>query len=174
MNILLGFLKPTNGTYKIDQIELTKDYYPALYKKVGYVQQQVYLIDATLAENIALGSKRSEINHQKIEKVLKQTRLWDMVLNLPDKTNTMIGENGAKFSGGQRQRIGIARALYFDAEILFLDEATSALDNQTEREISEAITELSDGKLTLIIIAHRLSTLEGCDRIIEIKGSQCK
>lgn len=168
MNILLGFLKPTKGNYKIDGLILSEEYEESFYKKIGYVQQQVYLIDASLAENIAFGCDINELDEDKINRVLKQASLWDLVQSLPEGIYTMIGENGAKLSGGQRQRVGIARALYFDAEILFFDEATSSLDNQTEKEISESINQLSDGKLTMIIIAHRMSTLEGCDRIIEI------
>jgi ATP-binding cassette, subfamily B, bacterial PglK len=170
MNILLGFLKPTKGHYKIDGVTLSEEYEDSFYKKIGYVQQQVYLIDASLAENIAFGCNTYELNEDKINQVLKQASLWDLVQTLPEGIHTMIGENGAKLSGGQRQRVGIARALYFDAEILFFDEATSSLDNQTEKEISESINKLSDGKLTMIIIAHRMSTLEGCDRIIEINS----
>lgn len=168
MNILLGFLKPTKGFYKIDGVILSEEYMASFYKKIGYVQQQVYLIDASLAENIAFGLEISQLDLNKLEKVLIQASLWDFVQTLPEGIYTMIGENGAKLSGGQRQRVGIARALYFDAEILFFDEATSSLDNETEKEITEAIRKLSDGNLTMIIIAHRLSTLEGCSKIIKI------
>ena len=168
MNILLGFLTPTRGDYKIDNTTLTGDHLKSYYKKIGYVQQQVYMIDGTLAENIAFGCKYRDINQNKLEEVLKKASLWEMVQNLPNGTNEIIGENGTKLSGGQRQRVGIARALYFDAEILFLDEATSSLDSQTEKEITDAIHLLSDGDLTIIIIAHRLSTLENCTRIIEV------
>lgn len=168
MNILLGFLRPTKGFYAIDGVHLSEEYEDSFYKKIGYVQQQVYLIDASLAENVAFGCTLDQLDGGKLEKVLKQASLWDMVQALPEGIHTMIGENGAKLSGGQRQRVGIARALYFDAEILFFDEATSSLDNQTEKEISESINKLSDGNLTMIIIAHRLSTLNHCDRIIEI------
>lgn len=168
MNILLGFLTPTMGDFKVDNTTLTGDHLKAYYKKVGYVQQQVYLIDGTLAENIAFGCNYKDINQKKLEEVLKKASLWGMVQNLPNGINEIIGENGTKLSGGQRQRVGIARALYFDAEILFLDEATSSLDSQTEKDITDAIHLLSDGNLTIIIIAHRLSTLENCTRIIEV------
>ena len=169
MNILLGFLKPNQGNYFIDNVEICKSNLASFYKKVGYVQQQVFLIDATLAENIAFGLHASEIDSDKLNKVLIQSSLMEMTNNLTNGTKTMIGENGVKFSGGQRQRIGIARALYFGAEILFFDEATSSLDEETEHQITESINKLSDGKLTIIIIAHRKSTLENCDRIIQIK-----
>ncbi|QNK77409.1 ABC transporter ATP-binding protein [Winogradskyella sp. PAMC22761] len=172
MNILLGFLKPTKGVYKIDNTVINESYHDDFYKKVGYVQQQVYLLDGTIAENIAFGCEAEKIDKKKLKKVIKQASLLEMIEELEDGVDTMIGENGAKLSGGQRQRVGIARALYFDAEILFLDEATSALDDKTETEITESINKLSDGSLTIIIIAHRLSTLEGCSRILEINQKQ--
>lgn len=171
MNILLGFLKPNQGNYFIDNVEICKSNLASFYKKVGYVQQQVFLIDATLAENIAFGLHASEIDSDKLKKVLIQSSLMEMTNNLTNGTKTMIGENGVKLSGGQRQRIGIARALYFGAEILFFDEATSSLDDETEHQITESINKLSDGKLTIIIIAHRKSTLENCDRIIQIESN---
>jgi len=171
MNILLGFLKPTAGSYLIDDVVLDDTQKKAFYKKVGYVQQQVYLIDATIAENVAFGSSPKEIDYEKLEFVLKKANLWEMIKVLPETYHELIGENGTKLSGGQRQRVGIARALYFDSEILFFDEATSSLDSETEKEITSAINDISDGNLTIIIIAHRMTTLEHCDRIIEINNS---
>ncbi|MDT0647434.1 ABC transporter ATP-binding protein [Zunongwangia sp. F260] len=168
MNILLGFLKPITGSYFVDDTPLDEAHLKSFYKKVGYVQQQVYLIDGSIAENVAFGCKPKDIDQEKLKEVLDKASLWNMIESLPDGVNEMIGENGTKLSGGQRQRVGIARALYFDAEILFFDEATSSLDSQTEKEITEAINALSDGNLTLIIIAHRTSTLKHCDRIIEV------
>ncbi|BAO76185.1 ABC transporter ATP-binding protein [Winogradskyella sp. PG-2] len=170
MNILLGFLKPNQGTYYIDETPLSEANKNSFYKKVGYVQQQVYLIDGTIAENVAFGCPKDDIDYKKLKIVLQRANLWDMVNDLPNNVEEMIGENGTKLSGGQRQRVGIARALYFDSEILFFDEATSSLDEETEKEITTAINNLSDGKLTIIIIAHRLTTLEHCDRIIEINN----
>ncbi|MEH6535199.1 MAG: ABC transporter ATP-binding protein [Psychroserpens sp.] len=171
MNLLLGFLKPTKGGYFVDDVELDESHMKAFYEKVGYVQQQVYLIDGTLGQNIAFGCKPNEIDHEKLEIVLRKANLWEMVKKLPEGIHEMIGENGTKLSGGQRQRVGIARALYFDSEILFFDEATSALDSKTEKEITNSINDISDGNLTIIIIAHRMTTLEHCDRIIEINNS---
>ncbi|NLR92510.1 ABC transporter ATP-binding protein [Flammeovirga agarivorans] len=169
MNILLGFLKVTKGEYRIDSQIYGPEYEDAFFKKVGYVQQSVYIIDASLAENIAFGTSKKNIDYKKIDQVLKKSSLWKIANNLPEGVHTRIGENGTKLSGGQRQRVGIARALYFDAEILFFDEATSALDTETEKEITESINKLSHtDDLTIIIIAHRLSTLEGCDRIIDL------
>ncbi|WP_044205764.1 ABC transporter ATP-binding protein [Flammeovirga sp. OC4] len=172
MNILLGFLKVTKGQYLIDDQVFGEEYVDAFYHKVGYVQQSVYIIDGSLAENVAFGVKEENIDYQKLEEVLKKASLYEVSQELENGVNTRIGENGTKLSGGQRQRVGIARALYFDAEILFFDEATSALDTQTEKEITESIHKLSESNLTIIIIAHRLSTLEDCDRIIEIKKEE--
>lgn len=171
MNILLGFLKPTQGVYKVDNTILTEAHLKAFYHKVGYVQQQVYLLDGTVAENVAFGVDGKDVDQTKLRKVLEKASLWETVENLPNGINEILGENGTRLSGGQRQRVGIARALYSDAEILFFDEATSSLDTQTEQEITDAIANLQDGRLTMIIIAHRRSTLESCNRIIEINQS---
>lgn len=170
MNIMLGLIKPHSGALKIDDQIITEQNIKAYYQKLGYVQQQVYMIDGTLVENIAFGIDKDKINLIKLQSVIEKARLTDFVNDLPQGVNTMIGENGALVSGGQKQRIGIARALYFDSEILFFDEATSALDDKTEKEITEAIENISDGKLTIIIIAHRKTSLKNCTRIIEINN----
>lgn len=172
MNVLLGFLNPTKGKYFIDQTELDACHEKAFFEKVGYVQQQVYLIDGSIAENIAFGCKKEEIDYNKLQLVLERANLKEMVDGLENGIEEIIGENGTRLSGGQRQRMGIARALYFDSEILFLDEATSALDSKTEKDITDSINSLSDGKLTIIIIAHRLSTLEHCNRIIKVDNKK--
>ena len=168
LNLLLGFYYPTKGTIKIDGINLDKTTVSNFHKKVGYVQQQVYLIDGTIAENIAFGLKASAIDEAKVNEVLKQASLEEFVRTLNLGIHTPIGENGTKLSGGQRQRVGIARALYHNAEILFFDEATSALDTETEEEITEAINKLNDGNITMFIVAHRVSTLKNCSRIFEM------
>jgi ABC-type multidrug transport system fused ATPase/permease subunit len=135
---------------------------------VGYVPQNVFVMDSTLADNVTMGE--GEADKARIEEALKKARLWELVEELPDGIDTRIGEAGCRLSGGQRQRLGIARALYKQAEVLFFDEATSALDSNTEREITEAIEALSEQRssLTIFIIAHRESSLAFCDRIIEI------
>ncbi|HBG87513.1 MAG TPA: hypothetical protein DDW62_08175 [Marinilabiliaceae bacterium] len=125
-----------------------------------------------MAENVAFGLKDKEIDQDKLEKALKQARLWDFVQTLPNTIYTKIGERGAKLSDGQRQRVGIARALYAGADVLFFDEATSALDTKTEEEITESIRTLADGKLTLIIIAHRKTTLKYCTRIVKVANGK--
>lgn len=168
LNILMGFVIPTKGKYMIDNTTYDKTYFNSLCNIVGYVQQHVYLMDSSIAENIAFGYSKNQIDYKKIDKVLKQADLTEMVNKLPEGSNTQIGENGTKISGGQRQRIGIARALYFDSEILFFDESTSSLDNKSGKQIMDSIYRLNDGKMTIIIISHNLNSLADCDRIIKI------
>jgi ABC-type bacteriocin/lantibiotic exporter with double-glycine peptidase domain len=170
MNIMLGLIKPLKGVLKLDNQTITENNISKFHDKIGYVQQHVYMIDATLAENIAFGFSKNNIDLVKLKEVIDKARLTDFVNDLSEGVNTIIGENGALVSGGQKQRIGIARALYFDSEILFFDEATSALDDKTEQEITDAIENISDGELTIIIIAHRKTSLKNCTRIIEINN----
>lgn len=167
-NLLLGFLQPTFGEIWIDERTLTSVNRRQWHKLVGYVPQEIFIIQGSLAENIALGQK--EIDRNKIMRVLSQVKLKEWAEMLPQGINTYLGEYGSRLSGGQKQRIGIARALYKDAEVLFFDEATSALDNETEHEINLALEELSVRykELTMIVIAHRESSLTFCDRIIEL------
>lgn len=165
-NILLRFLKETRGEIRVDDTPLTGDNTQAWRQLLGYVQQEVFLIDGTLAENICFG--HSEVDENRIYEVLRQASLTEVVAKLPKGIYTRIGERGAQLSGGQRQRVGIARALYSGAQILVFDEATSALDSDTETEITEAIQQLSAENLTMFIIAHRVTTLKYCDRIIEL------
>lgn len=168
MNLLLGFLVPYSGKLLLDNVEIDQTNITSFHKNVGYVQQQVFLLNGTLAENIAFGLPKSSIDYEKITKVLKKASLYEVVIKLPKGVHEDIGESGVKLSGGQRQRLGIARALYFDSEILFFDEATSSLDNETEQEINSSIVNLQEDSITIIIIAHRKSTLESCQRIINI------
>jgi ABC-type multidrug transport system fused ATPase/permease subunit len=172
MNLMLGFWRPTTGEINIDGLPLDESTLKSWRDKIGYVQQEVYLLDGTLAENVAFGESPHEIDNIKLEQSMKQASLWEFSKTLPDGTATMVGERGTNLSGGQRQRVGIARALYSGAQILFLDEATSALDSQTEEEITESIRNLSDGNLTLVVIAHRLSTLKYCSRIVVIDAGR--
>ena len=168
MNIILGFLTPTSGQLKVDGKTIDEYNVTAWQSKLGYVQQEVFLLDGTLAENIAFGIDEDKINYNKVKQVVEQASLISLVDNLQNGLDTRVGERGAQLSGGQRQRVGIARALYFDSEVLFFDEATSALDPQTEIEINESIRKLSKQGLTMMIIAHRETSLEGVDRIIEM------
>ena len=166
-NLLLGFFPPTSGEIRIDDKVLTPSNRKQWHRLVGYVPQEIFIIQGSLADNIALGQP---IVREKILRVLEQVQLQDWAAELPDGLDTHLGEYGSRLSGGQKQRIGIARALYKDAEVLFFDEATSALDSRTEQEINAALQELSDThkELTMIIIAHRESSLTFCDRIIDL------
>lgn len=169
-NLLLGFIEPQQGEIWIDETPLKSSVQTAWLKKIGYVQQDVFIFQGSLAENIALGVK--DINKDKLECVLKQACLFDWVTSLPQGVDTLLGEYGGRLSGGQKQRIGIARALYKEAEIILLDEATSALDNETEKEINDTLNQLRQHckELTILSIAHRESSLTYCDRVIKIEN----
>ncbi|MBF2027760.1 MAG: ABC transporter ATP-binding protein/permease [Oscillatoriales cyanobacterium C42_A2020_001] len=163
VDVLLGLLIPQSGDIQVDGSSV----YGSLrswQNLIGYIPQSIFLIDDTIERNIAFGVPDHLIDRQKVEKAIKSAQLVELMQQLPDGLQTVVGEHGVRLSGGQRQRIGIARALYHEREILVLDEATSALDNETENLISEAIKQLS-GTKTMIIIAHRLTTVEHCDRI---------
>lgn len=170
VDIILGLLYPNSGQVLVDGVDINKNLKNWL-THVAYIPQQIFLIDATIRENIALGIDDAAINLDKIYTVIREAQLEELVASLPDGINTSIGEQGVRLSGGQRQRIGIARALYSDAEILFFDEATSALDNETEQAIMESIEKLKNKK-TLIIIAHRLSTIRKCDVVYRVENGK--
>ena len=165
VDILLGLLKPSDGNIKVDGQDIF-DNIRSWQANLAYVPQSIYLIDGSVKENIALGVAPENINNALIEKSLHMAELYDFVSDLPEGMETRVGERGVKLSGGQRQRIGIARALYQQPEVLILDEATSALDNDTEKSITDTILKLK-GQITIIAIAHRLSTLAECDYKIE-------
>lgn len=170
-NVILGLYRPTSGAIYIDGEQLNSSNIRKWQNSIGYVSQSVFIADSTLLENIALGCDRSEIDLERVNRVIDLADLTEFVSTLPDGINSRIGEQGSKISGGQRQRIGIARALYKNSEILFFDEATSSLDNKTEENINNAIHNLSlkNSSLTIVIIAHRESSLEYCDRIITLE-----
>lgn len=161
VDILLGLLIPKSGSIYVDGTDIFTNLSGWLFN-VAYVPQSIYLIDGTIAENVAFGVPAADVDAEKIRKVLAMAELKEFVDSLPEKENTNVGDRGARLSGGQRQRIGIARALYHDPSVLVLDEATSALDNETEKSITETILRLK-GSITIIAIAHRLTTLESCD-----------
>lgn len=165
VDILLGLLKPSDGNIKVDGQDIF-DNIRSWQANLAYVPQSIYLIDGSVKENIALGVAPENIDNALIEKCLHMAELYDFVLDLPEGMATRVGERGVKLSGGQRQRIGIARALYQQPEVLILDEATSALDNDTEKSITDTILKFK-GQITIIAIAHRLSTLAECDYKIE-------
>ena len=165
IDIILGLLQAQKGTLEIDGEIITYMNSRSWQKNIGYVPQHIYLADDTVAANIAFGVKTEDINIQSVEKASKIANLHDFVTEeLPKQYETTVGERGVRLSGGQRQRIGIARALYHEPKVLVLDEATSALDNQTEKAVMDAINNLHKN-ITIIIIAHRLSTVKKCDKI---------
>lgn len=168
VDILLGLLKPSEGKILVDNNNIF-DNVSGWLDNVSYVPQSIYLIDGTIKENIAFGVLPEDIDDNRIQQVLKMAELYDFVQSLDLKENTQCGDMGAKLSGGQKQRIGIARALYQNPSVLILDEATSALDNETEKQITETITKLK-GEITIIAIAHRLSTLASCDFKIKFEN----
>tara|TARA_Y100000768_G_scaffold339592_1_gene282916 strand:- start:4732 stop:6519 length:1788 start_codon:yes stop_codon:yes gene_type:complete len=168
VDIILGLLESQKGSLKVDNAEINSKNIINWQRKLGYVPQQISLIDASLAENIAFGVKKDEINMETVHNVSRIANLHDFVNDkLKDGYNTAIGERGVKLSGGQRQRVGLARALYHNPSVLVLDEATSALDNTTERLVMDSIKKLGQ-KITIIIIAHRLSTIRDCDIIYHL------
>ncbi len=161
VDILLGLLTPTGGKITVDGVDIQSNI-RGWQANLSYVPQSIYLIDGTIKDNVALGVAPENFDEELLIRVLKMAELHDFVEELPKGIDTMVGERGVKLSGGQRQRIGIARALYYKPEVLVLDEATSALDNETEKSITDTILKLK-GQITIIAIAHRVSTLENCD-----------
>lgn len=171
-DIILGVLEPTEGEICVDGTGI-QDCLSAWHRNIGYIPQSIYLMNASIRENIAFGIQKDQIDEECLERAIEEAQLKEFVDSLPEKTDTVIGEGGVRLSGGQRQRIGIARALYNDPDVLVLDEATSALDNETEKAVMDAIDRLAGSK-TLIIIAHRLTTITNCDVIYEVKDKKIK
>lgn len=170
VDILLGLLQLREGTIYADGVDVATKY-RAWLKNIGYIPQMIFMLDDTIRKNVAFGIPEEKINENRIWDVLKEAQLDEFVKGLPDGLDTSIGERGIRLSGGQRQRIGIARALFNDPEVLILDEATSALDNDTEAAIMDSINHFH-GKKTLIIIAHRLQTIEKCDMIYRVESGK--
>lgn len=172
VDIILGLLEPQHGAVYIDDKNIVENI-RGWRDLLAYVPQNIYLVDGTIRENIALGEAKDKISDEVMERVLKMADLQDFVNELPNKIHTMVGEHGVKLSGGQRQRIGIARALYRNPQVLIVDEATSALDNETEKHIMDTVLKLK-GQITIIAIAHRLTTLERCDFKVELESGQAR
>ena len=170
VDILLGLLQIQSGEILADGVEV-REHYQSFLKDIGYIPQTIFMIDSTIRKNVAFGVADEDIDDPKVWRALQEAQLDEFVRGLPDGLDTSIGERGIRISGGQRQRIGIARALFEDPEVLVLDEATSALDNETEAAIMESINMLH-GKKTLIIIAHRLQTIEKCDMVYRVEKGQ--
>jgi len=174
VDVLLGLLRPTEGAIVVDGQPITDDNLRTWQQALGYVPQDIFLTDSTVAENIALGVPTEQIDHEQVERCARMAQVHDFIVSdMPQGYSTVVGERGVRLSGGQRQRIGIARALYHDPSVLVFDEATSALDNETERAVMEAIDALA-GTKTLILIAHRLSTVRNCQRVVRLEQGQAR
>lgn len=174
VDILLGLLRPIKGAIVVDGQPITEDTLRAWQQALGYVPQDIFLTDSTVAGNIALGVPPGQIDHEQVERCARMAQVHDFVVNdMPRGYSTSVGERGVRLSGGQRQRIGIARALYHDPAVLVFDEATSALDNETETAVMQAIDALA-GTKTLILIAHRLSTVRNCQRVLLLERGRAK
>ena len=171
LDIIMGLLPPTIGRLEIDGKQITSKNRRSWQAHIAHVPQNIYLSDSTIEENIAFGISKDKINHHQVEKAAKQAQIEKLIGGWEDGYQTYVGERGIRLSGGQRQRIGIARALYKQADVLIFDEATSALDNETEQAVMESIDKLRRD-LTILIIAHRLTTLKGCDQIVKITNDQ--
>ena len=170
VDIMLGLLEVKSGEILCDGIDAI-EHYPEWLSHIGYIPQTIYMLDDSIRRNIAFGVDDSDIEDDRVWAVLKEAQMMDFVKDLPDGLDAQIGERGVRISGGQRQRLGIARALYHNPQILIFDEATSALDNDTETAIMDAIDSLH-GQKTMVIIAHRLRTIENCDIIYEVKDEK--
>ncbi|MCB0356662.1 MAG: ATP-binding cassette domain-containing protein, partial [Bdellovibrionales bacterium] len=168
VNNLLGFLHPTGGDIHIDNTKLTIDNTHKWWEILGYVRQEVFVMNATFKENIAIGENIEDIDMAKLNRAIDLSSLKELVNSWPEKENTMLNERGNNLSGGQKQRISIARAILRNPKILILDEATSSVDTETEKKIQQALDRLVKGRTT-IAIAHRLSTLAQADRILVLK-----
>lgn len=169
LDIVMGLLQPTDGTLEVDGQAVTLGNMRAWQANIAHVPQVIFLADSSIEENIAIGVPREKINHQRVREAAQQAQIADSIETWPEQYQTFVGERGVRLSGGQRQRIGVARALYKQASVIIFDEATSALDNETEQAVMQAIDGLS-GDLTLLIIAHRLTTLKNCTQIVDLGG----
>lgn len=173
LDILMGLLSPTAGTLAIDGTDITLQNHRAWQVHIAHVPQMIFLADTTIAENIAFGVSPDSIDHDRVRQSAEKAHIDQTIESWEHKYETLVGERGVRLSGGQRQRIGIARALYKQADVIVLDEATSALDNETERAVMESI-ECLGKELTVIIVAHRLSTLKNCTLVIELEKGRVK
>jgi ATP-binding cassette subfamily B protein len=167
IDISMALLPPTEGELCIDDQVVTPENRREWQEHIAHVPQNIFLSDNSIEENIAFGIEKKQINHERVRKAAKEAQISELIEGWPKGYQTYVGERGIRLSGGQRQRIGIARALYKQADVLILDEATSALDTETETAVMDAIEGLGRN-LTILIIAHRISTLEGCEQVIDL------
>ncbi|EEU6111254.1 ABC-type lipopolysaccharide transporter PglK, partial [Campylobacter jejuni] len=170
VDLIIGLLKPKEGQILIDEQELNANNTKNYRQKIGYIPQNIYLFNDSIAKNITFGDA---VDEEKLNRVIKQANLEHFIKNLPQGVQTKVGDGGSNLSGGQKQRIAIARALYLEPEMLVLDEATSALDTQSEAKIMDEIYKISKDK-TMIIIAHRLSTITQCDKVYRLEHGKLK
>ncbi|NTV91153.1 MAG: ABC transporter ATP-binding protein, partial [Clostridiales bacterium] len=173
LDIVMGLLEPTSGAVEVDGTPVILNNRRSWQKHIAHVPQTIFLSDASLEENIALGVPKNKIDKERVRQAARQAQIADIIESWPKQYETVVGERGVRLSGGQRQRIGIARALYKQADVIIFDEATSALDNQTEAAVMQAIEDLHEG-LTVLIIAHRLTTLRACDTVVELENGSIK
>lgn len=173
VDLLTGLLKPSEGDVLIDGDLISKNNHPQWLSKIGYVAQSPYIYDGTIAENVAYGFTKEKIDIERVNQCCEMASMSDFLYDLPDHVNSHIGERGVKISGGQKQRVAIARALYTNPEIMIFDEATSSLDSKSEKAIMDTIYSLK-GRQTIIIIAHRLTTVENCDELIWLESGKVK
>jgi ATP-binding cassette subfamily B protein len=171
VDIIMGLLQPESGDVSVDGVKLNDLNLRNWQNIVSHVPQNIYISDNSILENIAFGIPLNNIDQEFVVECVKKARIFDVINAMPLKFDTIVGERGSKLSGGQRQRIGIARALYKRAEVLIFDEATNALDNETETEVMDSINSI-DKNITLIMIAHRLSTLDKCNKIINVENGK--
>lgn len=168
--MVLGLLEPREGSILYNGSPISK-VLPEWRSQVAYLPQEIFLIDNSLRCNVALGVDEEDINEERLHDALGRAQLSELVMQLPEGVDTVIGERGVRISGGQRQRVAIARAFYYGRSVLIMDEATSALDDETEREIIEEI-KLLKGRVTMIVIAHRLTTVQHCNRIYRLEDGR--
>jgi len=173
LDIVMGLLRPTGGELRIDGTPVTERNHRAWQAHIAHVPQAIFLADTSIEENIAFGVPLKEIDHERVREAARQAQIADIIESWPKGYGTFVGERGIRLSGGQRQRIGIARALYKNADVIIFDEATSALDNRTEEAVMQAIESLHED-LTVLIIAHRLTTLRNCDTVVELEHGRIR
>jgi ATP-binding cassette subfamily B protein len=171
LDIVMGLLQPTNGSMEIDNKEVTSGNHRAWQEHIAHVPQAIFLADSSIEENIAFGIPKDQIDHDRVRQAAQQAQIAESIESWPEQYETFVGERGIRLSGGQRQRVGIARALYKRADVIIFDEATSALDNETENAVMNSIESLNKD-VTLLIIAHRLTTLKNCNQIVELSDGE--
>jgi ATP-binding cassette, subfamily B, bacterial PglK len=174
LNLLLGLLEPTRGEIRIDGTKLGSKNMESWRRKVGYVQQEIFVIEGTIRDNIAFGVEPREIDEEKLQRAVALSALSELIETLPKGLDTPVGERGTSLSVGQKQRLGIARALYHGAEVIVFDEPTSALDNRTEKEITQSIQKIREAGCTVIMVSHREHPLTACDRVVTLEEGRLK